>query len=79
MVIHLRFPLLKHFPEEGLHIVVDAHEADAQHQAQVSANVGDETAGVVYDVLLPLLVWPLGDDDYESQFLLSDTVGDWFG
>ena len=69
-----RFP--EQFLQEGFCIVVDAHDADAQHQAHVPADVGDETAGVVYDVLLPLFVGPLSDDDLEYQLLLSDAVFD---
>ena len=69
-----RFP--EQFLQEGFCIVVDAQDADAQHQAHVPADIGDETAGVVYDVLLPLFVGPLSDDNLEYQLLLSDAVFD---
>ena len=61
-IIPSMFP---HFPhqrpheeplEDGLHVIVEAHEAAAEQQTHVSAHVCDEAVGVIDDVLLPLLV-----------------------
>ena len=58
-VLHtpLVFP---HFPhqwlhdeplEEGLHVIVEAHEAAAEQQTHVPAHVREEAVGVVDDIL----------------------------
>ena len=51
------FPHLPHqWPQEeplkeGLHVIVEAHEAAPEQQAHVSADVREEAVGVVDDVL----------------------------
>ena len=55
------------FLDEGLHVVVEAHEAAAEEETHVPADVGNEAVGVVDNVLFPLLVGSLGDDDFKSE------------
>ena len=82
-LVHVRLtlgPLFSLFPEywleekfldEGLHIIVETHEAGAKQEAHVAAYIGDEAVCVIDDVLLPLLIRPLRDDNFESEIAVS--------
>ena len=63
--------LREQFLDEGLQVIVEAHEAAAEQEAHVATDVGDEAVGVVDDILLPFLEGSLSDDNLKSKLTVS--------